>query len=49
MREHQLGRKRLLDTRLAATYRAAGIAKILSSNARDFTTFGCFTVIHAGG
>lgn len=41
----KLGRKRLLDTQLAATYHAAGIVEILTSNARDFSTFGCFKVI----
>jgi hypothetical protein len=36
MKQHDLGRKRLLDTMLTV---------ILSSNARDFNTFGCFQVI----
>jgi len=45
MRERRLGRKRLLDTHLAATYGAAGIATILTSNARDFGVFGVFTVV----
>lgn len=44
MTEHRLGRKRLLDTQLAATYFANGIRSILSSNARDYTVFGCFEV-----
>jgi hypothetical protein len=35
MADHQLGRKRLLDTLLAATYSAAGITSIVSTNARD--------------
>ena len=42
LRVHKLGRKRLLDTQLAATYHAHGARSILSSNARDFAIFGCF-------
>lgn len=45
MRTHNLGRKRLLDTHLAATYHTHGIRAILSSNVRDYTIFGCFDVI----
>jgi len=45
MDEHRLGRKRLLDTQLAATYHAAGVRRILSTNAHDFTVFGCFEVV----
>ena len=45
MNEFKLGRKRLLDTMLAATYFSHGVQAILSSNARDYTTFGCFHVI----
>lgn len=45
MREHRLGRRRLLDTMLAATYHSHGVRTILSGNARDYTTFGCFEVI----
>ena len=43
--EHGLGRKRLLDTMLAATYFANGITSILTSNARDYRTFGVFELI----
>lgn len=43
--EHQLGRKRLLDTHLAATYFCHGLRSIVSSNTRDFSVFGCFDVI----
>ncbi|WP_455383523.1 type II toxin-antitoxin system VapC family toxin [Salinispira pacifica] len=39
MREFNLGRKRILDTMLAATYKAAGISIIASTNARDFARF----------
>lgn len=45
MRQQRLGRKRLLDTLLAATYFGAGITSILTTNARDYQTFGCFQVI----
>lgn len=44
MRQHQLGRKRLLDTQLAATFYAAGITSILTLNRSDFALFGCFTI-----
>jgi len=44
MRGHRLGRKRLLDTQLAATFHAAGINSILSLNQADFQLFGCFVV-----
>ncbi len=39
MLEYSLGRKQILDTLLAATYRAAGITGIVSSNARDYHRF----------
>lgn len=42
LQQHGLGRKRLLDTLLAATYHRAGVISILTLNARDFTVFGCF-------
>jgi len=45
MREHRLGRKRILDTMLAATYHAHGVRSILSTNGRDFDVFGCFEVV----
>lgn len=45
MEAFNLGRKRLLDTMLAATYFSHGVHTILSSNARDYTTFGCFHVL----
>jgi predicted nucleic acid-binding protein len=47
MRTHRLGRKRLLDTQLAATYHVAGVRRVLSTNARDFDVFGCFEVLSA--
>ena len=36
LREHQLGRKRLFDTRLAATYFCSDVRSIVSSNIKDF-------------
>ncbi len=40
-----LGRKRLLDTLLAATYHQAGIRSLLTTNPADFGVFGVFTCI----
>jgi predicted nucleic acid-binding protein len=45
MQEHLLGRKRLLDTLLAATYWSAGIRSVVTLNRADFEVFGCFTVV----
>jgi predicted nucleic acid-binding protein len=42
LRQHRLGRKRLLDTQLAATYYAAGITRLLTLNMSDFEVFGVF-------
>ena len=42
---YQLGRKRLLDTLLAATYRRAGVRHLLSNNDKDFTVFDCFEIV----
>ena len=39
MRQHRLGRKRLLDTLLAATYLEAGVHVIVTTDARDFGHF----------
>jgi predicted nucleic acid-binding protein len=43
--QFSLGRKRLLDTLLAATYRQAGVYSLLTTNAADFAVFGTFTCI----
>lgn len=40
-----LGRKRLLDTLLSATYYEAGVKSILTTNPSDFSLFGGFTCI----
>jgi predicted nucleic acid-binding protein len=42
MLSHRLGRKRVLDTMLAATYRSAGVTSLLTLNGQDFTVFGEF-------
>ncbi len=41
----QLGRKRLLDTLLAATYRHCGIQSLLTTNPDDFAVFDGFALI----
>ena len=45
MRQYSLGRKRILDTLLAATYYEAGVTSILTTNPADFAVFGAFTCI----
>ena len=45
MRQHRLGRKRLRDTMLAASYFSAGVTRIVTLNAKDFRVFGCFEII----
>jgi predicted nucleic acid-binding protein len=45
LREHRLGRKRLLDTQLAATFRRHGIRRILSNNASDYLLFAGLEVV----
>ena len=45
MQAHGLGRKRLLDTLLAATYYRSGVTRIVTSNARDYRVFGVFELI----
>jgi predicted nucleic acid-binding protein len=40
MQRHQLGRKRILDTQLAATLWTAGVRHILTANPADFQIFG---------
>jgi len=46
-RVHKLGRKRLLDTLLAATYCKSGITHILTLNPTGFDLFGVFTCVAA--
>jgi predicted nucleic acid-binding protein len=45
LQQFSLGRKRLLDTLLAATYHQAGIRSLLTTNAGDFAVFGTFNCI----
>jgi hypothetical protein len=45
LQQFALGRKRLLDTLLAATYRQAGVPSLLTTNPADFALFGTFTCI----
>jgi predicted nucleic acid-binding protein len=45
LHQFSLGRKRLLDTLLATTYREAGIQSLLTTNPSDFVVFGVFTCI----
>ena len=42
---YQLGRKRLLDTMLAATFHHAGVKRIVTNNERDFTVLGVFEIV----
>jgi predicted nucleic acid-binding protein len=44
MTSHRLGRKRLLDTMLAATFDEHGIHRIISSDHEGFSTFGLFSI-----
>jgi len=45
LKQFSLGRKRLLDTLLAATYGELGISSILTTNSKDFGVFGAFQCI----
>lgn len=40
MQRHQLGRKRILDTQLAANLWASGVRQLLTANPGDFQVFG---------
>jgi predicted nucleic acid-binding protein len=46
--QFSLGRKRLLDTLLAATYHQAGVQSLLTTNPTDFAVFGVFSCITPG-
>jgi len=39
MARHRLGKKRVLDTMLAATYVSAGIRRLITGNADDYRLF----------
>lgn len=45
LKTHGLGRKRLLDTHLAATYWASNVHRIMTHNPRDFSIFGGFELL----
>ena len=45
MTRHHLGRKRILDTFLAATYLAAGVTDLLTGNSRDYRIFSELNLI----
>lgn len=45
VRQFNLGRKRILDTHLAAILHAAGVARLLTSNPADFAVFGVIETI----
>ena len=45
LQQYSLGRKRLLDTLLAATFQQAGIQSVLTTNPTDFSIFGVFSCV----
>ena len=45
MRDYRLGRKRTLDTQLAATLHLAGVNRLLTANPADFRIFAVFELI----
>ena len=45
MREFKLGRKRVLDTQLAAVFHTAGVRRLFTSNPADFAVFNVFEII----
>lgn len=42
---YQLGRKRLLDTLLAATFHQAGVKRLITNSVKDFKGFGTFEIV----
>lgn len=48
MESHRLGRRRLLDTLLAASYYCAGVRRVATTDWRDFATYDVFEVIGIG-
>lgn len=42
---YRLGRKRLLDTMLAASFQSAGIKWLITNNDQDFKIFGAFEIV----
>jgi predicted nucleic acid-binding protein len=45
MRQFNLGRKRILDTHLAATLYTSGVRRLITSNPSDFKVFGVFEIV----
>jgi predicted nucleic acid-binding protein len=45
MREFQLGRKRVLDTQLAAIFHTATVKRFITSNPADFAVFKVFELV----
>ena len=45
MAAHRLGRKRVLDTMLAATYASLGVSRLATLNPGDFRLFNRFDLI----
>ncbi len=45
MRQFNLGRKRILDTYLAAVFNTAGVQQMLTSNPADFGIFNVLKII----
>jgi len=45
LRKHRLGRKRLLDTMLAATFQQLGIGKIITNNDADYRVLAAFEIV----
>ena len=45
LRQFALGRKRILDTHLAAVFHGAGVQRLLTSNPNDFAVFGVFELV----
>lgn len=48
MARHGLGRKRILDTALAATLRVCGVRRLATFNPRDFIALGFIDVVVPG-
>ena len=45
IRKFNLGRKRILDTHLAAVFYVAGVRRLFTANAADFAVFNVFEII----
>jgi len=45
LRQYQLGRTRLLDTMLAASFRNAKVTRVIANKAKDYEGLGAFEVV----